>query len=65
MQPWMIQELERQRRLETEQRSRAEEVGRSMRAELPDEMWLHPDKMPAANEVPTDKYQRGVLVADI
>jgi hypothetical protein len=65
MQPWMIRELERQRRLETEQRMKRQQRRRSRTAELPAAMWLQPNNMPAANEMPTKNYEREVLVADV
>lgn len=65
MQPWMMRELKRQRLLEAEQRMQRQQRQRSRTAELPAEMWLQPNNMPAANEMPTKKYGPGVLAADV
>ena len=65
MPPWMIKELERQRRINHERRAQQAGSARSLRADLPETMWRQPDNMPAANDPPSGKSERGVSISEI
>ncbi len=65
MQPWMIEELRRQRQLREERRRNQETCARALHATPPDRSWQRPENMPGANEPPKSTTQRGVWLSDI